>query len=78
LLAPPAGSADRHNQVIPSRGASAMIIGDFEKEADVPIAVRIAPQNMSREDYEKLIDELERTGSAEPEGRVFHAGYGED
>lgn len=44
----------------------------------MPIAVRIAPQNMSRDDYEKLIDELERSGSGEPEGRLFHAGYGED
>jgi hypothetical protein len=44
----------------------------------VAIAVRIAPKNMTRDDYEKLIGELEGSGSAEPEGRLFHAGYGED
>ena len=42
------------------------------------IAVRIAPKNMTRDDYEKLIGELEGSGSGEPEGRLFHAGYGED
>jgi hypothetical protein len=48
------------------------------KEAAVPIAVRITPTNMTRDDYEKIMSELEESGGGSPEGRVFHAGYGED
>jgi hypothetical protein len=48
------------------------------KEVGVPIAVRTAATNMSRDDYDKLITELERSGSGEPQGRLFHAGYGDD
>jgi quinol monooxygenase YgiN len=44
----------------------------------VPIAVRITPTNMSREDYERIMKQLEESGAGEPEGRVFHASYGED
>ncbi len=42
------------------------------------IAVRISPKKMTRDDYEKLMKELEESGAGEPEGRTFHAGYGED
>jgi hypothetical protein len=44
----------------------------------VPIAVRITPTNMTRDDCEKIMSELEESGGGSPEGRVFHAGYGED
>ena len=44
----------------------------------MPIAVRITPTNMSRDDYERIMKQLEESGAGEPEGRVFHAGYGED
>jgi hypothetical protein len=44
----------------------------------VPIAVRIAPTKMSREDYAKVMADLERTRGSSPEGRLFHAGYGEE
>jgi quinol monooxygenase YgiN len=45
---------------------------------DMPVAVRITPKQLSRDDYEKLIDELEATGAGEPDGRQFHAAYGDD
>ena len=48
------------------------------EEADVPIAVRICPTKMSPEDYTKVMADLERTRGGAPEGRLFHAGYGED
>jgi hypothetical protein len=44
----------------------------------VPIAVRITPSKLTREEYEKIMQQLEETGGGPPEGRVFHAGYGED
>lgn len=42
----------------------------------MPVAVHISPNNMSREDYEKVIGELEKSGVHE--GRLYHAAYGED
>ncbi len=48
------------------------------KEVVVPIAVHITPTNMSREDYERIMKQLEQSGAGEPDGRVFHASYGED
>ena len=44
----------------------------------MPIAVRICPTKMSRDDYAKVMADLERTGGGAPDGRLFHAGYGED
>jgi quinol monooxygenase YgiN len=44
----------------------------------MPVAVRISPHHMSKEDYERLIAELEASGVREPEGRRFHAAYGDD
>jgi hypothetical protein len=44
----------------------------------MPIAVRITPSKMTRDDYERVMRQLEETGSGEPDGRVFHASYGED
>ena len=44
----------------------------------MPVAVHITPSKMSRGDYERVIGELERSGAGSPEGRVFHAGYGDD
>jgi hypothetical protein len=44
----------------------------------VPIAVRITPSKMTRDDYERVMKELADSGAGDPEGRVFHAGYGED
>ncbi len=42
------------------------------------VAVHITPQHMSKADYERLIAELEASGVHEPEGRLFHAGYGDE
>jgi quinol monooxygenase YgiN len=42
------------------------------------VAVRITPSHMTREDYEKVIGDLEASGAGEPEGRTFHAAYGDD
>jgi hypothetical protein len=33
---------------------------------------------MTRDDYETMMKQLEETGAGEPEGRTFHAGYGDD
>lgn len=44
----------------------------------MPIAVRITPTQMTRADYEKIMGELEASGAGAPDGRVFHASYGED
>lgn len=44
----------------------------------MPVAVRIAPQHMSKADYERVIAELEASGAGEPDGRLFHAAYGDD
>jgi len=40
----------------------------------VPIAVRICPTKMSRDDYTRVMADLERTRGGAPEGRIFHAG----
>jgi len=42
------------------------------------VAVHISPEHMSKEDYERVIEELEASGSSDPEGRHFHAAYGDD
>jgi quinol monooxygenase YgiN len=42
------------------------------------VAVHIAPEQMSRDDYEKVIKELEACGCGEPQGRILHAAYGDD
>ena len=42
------------------------------------VAVHITPHNMSSEDYDRVIAELDAAGAGEPEGRLFHAAYGED
>jgi quinol monooxygenase YgiN len=42
------------------------------------VAVRITPHKMSKEDYEAAIAELSASGVSEPEGRLFHAAYGDD
>ena len=44
----------------------------------MPVAVRITPRQMSKDDYNRAIKELEDSGVGEPEGRSFHAAYGED
>ncbi|HEY1596128.1 MAG TPA: hypothetical protein VGF74_12075 [Thermoleophilaceae bacterium] len=33
---------------------------------------------MSRADYERAIADLEASGAGEPDGRTFHAAYGDD
>jgi quinol monooxygenase YgiN len=40
------------------------------------IAVHICPDHMTREDYDKVIAELQKSGVEE--GRLYHAAYGED
>jgi hypothetical protein len=44
----------------------------------MPITVRIAPQKMTRVDYEEMMRELEQRGSGDPEGRLSHDSYGDD
>jgi quinol monooxygenase YgiN len=44
----------------------------------MPVAVRIAPDHMSKEDYHRAIAELEASGAGEPDGRLSHAAYGDD
>ena len=44
----------------------------------MPVAIHITPSHMSREDYERCIGELEARDAHEPDGRLFHAAYGED
>ena len=42
------------------------------------VTVHICPTKMSREEYERVIKELQASGCSEPRGRVFHAAYGND
>ena len=44
----------------------------------MPVAVHICPTQMSKDDYERLIGELEASGAAEPEGRLYHAAFGDE
>jgi quinol monooxygenase YgiN len=44
----------------------------------VAVAVHIRPKKMSHADYEKVIAELEKSGAGSPDGRLYHAGYGDD
>jgi quinol monooxygenase YgiN len=44
----------------------------------VPVAVHICPTKMSRDEYERVIKDLEDSGVREPKGRSFHAAYGDD
>jgi quinol monooxygenase YgiN len=44
----------------------------------MPVAVHISPRKMSRADYERVINELQESGVGEPEGRMFHAAYGDN
>jgi hypothetical protein len=42
------------------------------------VAVHISPEHMTRDDYQRIIAELEASGAGDPEGRLYHAAYGED
>lgn len=42
------------------------------------ITVRISPQKMSRDDYEKVMHELEVKGSGDPDGRLSHTSHGDE
>jgi quinol monooxygenase YgiN len=44
----------------------------------VAVAVHICPDKMSRDEYNTVIKDLEDAGCGEPEGRSFHAAYGDD
>lgn len=37
------------------------------------VAVHISPQKMSRDDYERVIKDLEDSDDGDPDGRAFHA-----
>lgn len=43
----------------------------------MPVAVHITAQNMTKEDYERVRREL-HADKGEPEGRIYHAAYGDD
>ncbi len=42
------------------------------------VAVHISAQGMSKDDYARVMGELQATGDGEPEGRLYHAAYGDD
>ena len=42
----------------------------------MPIAVHITPGNLSKDDYARVTAELKASGV--PEGRLYHAAYGDD
>ena len=42
------------------------------------VAVHITCQHMTKDDYEQVIKELEASGSSDPDGRQFHAAYGDE
>jgi quinol monooxygenase YgiN len=44
----------------------------------MPIAVRIVPHKMSKAEYEEVIQELQKQGNGDPDGRVLHTSYGDD
>jgi quinol monooxygenase YgiN len=44
----------------------------------MPVAVRICPDQMSKDEYDQVIKDLEDAGCGEPEGRRLHAAYGDD
>ena len=41
------------------------------------VVVHINPNHMSKADYERVIEGLRASGGADPDGRTFHAAYGE-
>ena len=43
----------------------------------MPVAVHISATKMSQDDYRRVMDELQAT-AGEPEGRMYHAAYGDD
>ena len=57
---------------MPARGGAATV------RAAMPVAVHICPDHMSRDDYKRAIEDLEKAGIHEPEGRLYHAAYGGD
>ena len=53
------------SRFVPTSDArSAMMALSVRKEIAVPIAVRITPTNMTRDDYETIMKQLEETGSS--------------
>jgi hypothetical protein len=46
--------------------------------ASMPVVVRICPEQMSKDEYDRVIKDLEDAGCGEPEGRRVHAAYGHD
>lgn len=44
----------------------------------MPVAVCITPAHMPKDDYERVIGELEASGLGELDGRLYHAAYGGD
>jgi len=44
----------------------------------MPIAVHISPKQCTREDYERIMHELQQDGHGSPEGRLSHTSFGDD
>jgi hypothetical protein len=44
----------------------------------MPVAVHICPDHMSKDDYKRVIGDLEKEGVHETDGRLYHAAYGGD
>ena len=60
----------------PTRLASAR---DREQhETAMAVAVHITAHGMSKDDYARVMGELQATGDGEPDGRIHHTAYGDD
>jgi len=44
----------------------------------MPIAVHISPKQCTREDYERIMHELQQDGHGSPDGRISHTSFGDD
>jgi quinol monooxygenase YgiN len=44
----------------------------------MPVAIHICPDHMTKDDYKRAIGDLEKEGVHEPDGRLYHAAYGDD
>jgi hypothetical protein len=43
----------------------------------MPVAVHITCPHMTKDDYEKVIQDLKDSGCSDPDGRISHTAYGE-
>jgi len=60
-----------------SRRVDGVVIPAYDRAA-LAVAVHISGQNMTKEEYERVRKELEANGGGDPDGRLYHAAYGDD